>query len=189
MKNYSLKERAEFYAKAFPKFPPLRTDDRWLDSMWVMGNNYKGSGYYGSYPPAYNKRIMSLFPDAENVLHLFSGSLPKSDAYTRFDLKPELSDVSGNAEELSKYFKKGQFDLVLGDPPYSIEDAEHYGCALVSRNKVLKECVKVVKKNGYLVWMDQVLPMYRKLDWHLCGLIGMVRSTNHRFRVVSMVKE
>jgi hypothetical protein len=41
MENKTLKERVDLYSKAFPKFPPLRADDRWIDGMWIMGNNYK----------------------------------------------------------------------------------------------------------------------------------------------------
>jgi SAM-dependent methyltransferase len=187
MKNYSLKQRAEFYSKAFPKYPSLRVDERWIDSMWFMGNNYKGSGFYGSYPPGYVKRIMSLFPDAENILHLFSGSLPKSKKYTRFDINPKLCDVCGNAENLSKYFKK-KFDLILADTIYSKEDALHFGTPMINRNKTVKECVKVLRKGGYLIWLDQVLPMYRKIELLHCIAIGIIRSTNHRFRIVSGFK-
>jgi len=185
MKDLTPGERAELYHKAFPDFPPLRADERWLDGMWVMGNNYRGSGYYGAYPPQYLRRVMALFPDAERILHLFSGSLPPGQ-YVRFDAKE--GDVTGNAEQLSAYFQE-PFDLILADPPYSTEDANHYGLPMVNRNKVLKECERLLQKGGYLIWLDQVLPMFRKDRLHLCGLIGMVRSTNHRFRVASIFKK
>ena len=185
MENLSLVERAKLYNGTFPKFPPLRADERWLDGMWVMGNNYRGSGYYGSYPPQYLRRVMALFPDSERILHLFSGSLPPG-KYLRFDSKG--GDVTGNAEKLSGYFHE-QFDLILADPPYSTEDANHYGLPMVNRNKVLEECWCILEGGGYIVWLDQVLPMFRKDRLHLCGLIGMVRSTNHRFRVVSIFRK
>lgn len=188
MNDMKLRDRALLYSKAFPDYPPLRVDDRWLDGMWVMGNNYKGSGYYGAYPPTYLKRIMSLFPDAEHILHLFSGSLPKGD-YTRFDINPDLADIAGDAHKLSEYFNTGAFDLILADPPYSAEDAEHYGTAMVNRNKIVEQCEIVLASGGYLVWLDQVLPMFRKDILHLCGLIGIVRSTNHRFRVASIFRK
>ena len=184
-RGLTLVERAQCYSREFPDYPPLRADSRWLDGMWVMGNNYKGSGYYGSYPPTYLKRIMALFPDKKSVLHLFSGSLPPGE-YTRFDINPELGDVAGEAERLSEYFPDEGFDLILADPPYSEQDAKKYGVPLVNRNKVVKECAKLLINGGHLVWMDQVLPMFRKDTLHLCGLIGIVRSTNHRFRVVSI---
>lgn len=185
MKNLTLAERAELYHKAFPDFPPLRVDSRWIDGMWVLGNNYRGSGYYGAYPPQYLRRVMGLFPDAERVLHLFSGSLPPGN-YLRFDVKG--GDVTGDAEQLSTHFHEC-FDLILADPPYTAEDANHYGSPMVNRTKVLQECEAVLEHGGYIVWLDQVLPMFRKDQLHLCGLIGIVRSTNHRFRVTSIFKK
>lgn len=185
MKSYTLQERASFYATKFPKWPPLRVDTRWLDGMWIMGNNYQTSGYYGAYPHTYLDRITSLFPDAERVLHLFSGSMPAGN-YTRFDFKD--ADVNGDAEILTTYFPPNKFDLIYADPPYSVEDCEHYGCAMVNRNAVLAECSKVIEPGGYLVWLDQVLPMFRKIEFEMCGVIGMVKSTNHRFRVVTIFR-
>jgi len=189
MKNLELRHRAAFYKMSFPNWPPPRTDNRWLDGMWILGNDYKGSGYYGAYPPNYVKRIMSMFPDAENVLHLFSGSLPPGN-YIRLDSNPELKpDICYDAEKLSEVIEPGTFDLILADPPYSVEDAEHYGTPLISRNKVIKECAKILPVNGFLIWLDQVLPMFRKDELFLCGAIGIVRSTNHRFRVSSWFKK
>jgi hypothetical protein len=185
MNKHTLKERAQFYSDAFPKFPPLRTDDRWLDGVWVLGNDYKNkTRYYGTYPPQYLKRIVTLFPDATDVLHLFSGAMEPG-KYTRFDIRSEMfPDVLGNAEELSTHFSEGQFDLIFADPPYSQEDADHYGTGLVHRNVVFKECAKVLKKGGHLVWLDQVLPQFSKSQFHWYGLIAVQRSTNHRIRGV-----
>lgn len=189
MKPYSLIERAGFYAKAFPKWPAPRADDRWMDGMWIMGNNYKTSGYYGAFPHTYLERVNSMFPDAERVLHLFAGSLPKGN-YTRFDLTEEKSDgVWGNAEFLATHMAGRTFDLIHADPPYSIEDCEHYGCAMVNRNKVVQQCSRILEPGGYLVWLDQVLPMFKKEELSMVGVIGMVKSTNHRFRVVTIFRK
>ncbi len=188
MNNYTLKQRSNFYRDKFPDWPAPRTDDRWLDGMWILGQDYRGSGYYGSYPPNYMDRVMSMFPDAKNVLHLFSGSLPKSSKYTTFDIKRDSvvdPDCKGNAENLQDYFNKGRFDLILADPPYSEQDAERYGTCMVKRKKVFESCNKVLIKGGHLVWLDQIMPMYKKIEMHLWGVIGILRSTNHRFRVVS----
>jgi SAM-dependent methyltransferase len=187
---YTLVERATFYHAAFPKFPPLRADDRWLDGMWFLGQNYRGSGQiYGSYPPQYLRRVMALFPDFESGLHLFSGSLPPQDKFVRFDNL--RGDVNGDAERLSSYFDLSGgplFDLILADPPYSEEDCNHYGTPMVNRNTVLRECARVLRPDGFVVWLDQVLPMFKKTELHLCGAIGLVRSTNHRFRIVTIFR-
>jgi len=178
-------ERATLYNRTFPDYPPLVSTERWLYGVWVLGNNYQSKqGYYGEYPPAYLKRVTSLFPDCTSVLHLFSGSLTNKCTGIRFDSKNECKpDVVGNAEKLSNYFPP-MFDIIYADPPYSNEDANRYGQCLVNRNKVLNECHKVLVDNGFLVWLDQVLPMYRKTEFQLVGTIGLVRSTNHRVRMV-----
>jgi hypothetical protein len=183
-------ERAAFYHSACPDWPVPRTDDRWLDGIWVQGNNYQGTGYWGAYPPTYLKRITGLFPDAQRVLHLFSGSLPRG-PYTRFDRR-EGADVVGEAEQLASYFPDRRpdgsvFDLVLADPPYSTADALKYGApALVNRRKVFEGVHEILEPGGVLVWLDLILPMFAKTHWHLWGLIGLVGSTNHKVRLVSM---
>jgi hypothetical protein len=157
--------------------------------MWVLGNDYRGSSYYGAYPPNFLRRALTMFPDAQQVLHLFSGSLPADEQhrYVRFDCQGD-ADVIGDAHELSRYFQPDAFDLILADPAYSAEDSEHYGTPMITRNKVLAECAKVIQPGGFIIWLDQVLPMFRKRELHLCGAIGVVRSTNHRFRVAAFFR-
>jgi len=60
---------------------------------------------------------------------------------------------------------------------------------MVKRNTVLKQAYKVLKKGGHLVWLDQVLPQYRKIELKPVGYIGMVKSTNHRFRVITIFEK
>ena len=184
MKNYSLLERATLYNEAFPqyaKYAWLQASEYWLWGIWSIGNNYKGSGFYGSYPPRYLDRVMSMFPDAENILHLFSGSLYYGVKGDTLDINPTLSpSIVGDAHNLSSIV--GGYDLIIADPPYSAEDALHYGTPMVNRNKVVAECCKVLQKDGYLIWLDQTLPMYKKIELERCISIGVERSTNHRFR-------
>lgn len=184
-KTITLQQRAEFYNEAFPKYPPLVVADKWIYGMWMLGQNYKGSGYYGAFPPNYIKRIMSMFPDAKNILHLFSGSLDDTVQGDRFDINPDLEpDICGDAHELNKFVNK-QYDLILADPPYSEEDALHYGTCMIKRNIVFKECTKVLEKGGILIWLDQVCPQWRKNELEMFLTIGVIRSSQHRFRVVT----
>jgi hypothetical protein len=181
-------DRARLYNDAFARFPAVWSDKGWLMGQWNMGNNYQGSGYHGAYPPSYLKRVLAMFPEATAVLHLFSGSLPPG-PYTRVDLRNDVQqgvvpDVQADAHALP--FAPGAFDLILADPPYSGEDADHYGTPMVDRKRVFDQCVRVLPLGGYLVWLDMVHPMYRKTDLKLWGQIGIVRSTNHRYRLVTM---
>ena len=181
-------DRANMYNRRFADFPAVWADKGWLLGQWNLGNDYRGSGYYGAYPPAYLKRIQVMFPDAGRVMHLFSGSLPAG-PYVRLDRRLDQAanvqpDVCADAQMLP--FGAATFDLILADPPYSAEDANHYGTAMVSRASVFDECVRVLAPAGNLVWLDMIQPMYRKMELRLWGQIGIVRSTNHRYRLVTM---
>jgi len=79
------------------------------------------------------------------------------------------------------------YDLVLTDPPYSVEDADRYRTTMVKRNIVLS-ALRRVAPGTHIVWLDQVLPMYRKDAFAIEAVIGMVKSTNHRFRVVTIFR-
>jgi len=78
-----------------------------------------------------------------------------------------------------------RFDLILADPPYSPEDAEKYGVRMPNRREVTRALAQVCRPGGILVWLDVVWPQHRKEEWRTWGQIGLVRSTNHRVRLVS----
>jgi hypothetical protein len=107
----------------------------------------------------------------------------------------------------------GRFALVCADPPYSDADADRYGTRMVDRRRAMAALARVTAPGRFLVWLDCVWPMHRKdtwqtvgrvlLDelvddvplaedampedsWQVAGRIGLVRSTNHRVRLVSI---
>jgi len=77
----------------------------------------------------------------------------------------------------------------MADPPYSIEDAERYQATMVKRNKVMEALGRGLSAGCHVVWLDQVLPMFRKDQFAIEAVIGMVKSTNHRFRVVTIFRK
>lgn len=192
----TIRERAASYARTFPKFPPLvvSPDGRWLYGVWKIGQYYKGSGYYGSYPPGYLKRVAALFPELSSrmfwpgwrVLHCFSGSL-QSDCEVRgvrVDINATLGpDVCGDARRLP--FADDVFDLVLADTPYGPVHARRYGTSMPARLLVTRELARVTRSGGHLVWLDTKMPMYRKAEWHEWGNIGLWRSTANDIRGVT----
>lgn len=162
--------------------------DRRIVGTWIMGNNYQvKSEYYGGYPAGYLRRIKALFPDKNSVLHLFSGKVDKSILPGEtVDINPELSpDYLDDAQTL-EHVPLEKYDLVLADPPYSIEDANRYQTTMISRNRVMSALGSRLCAGCHVVWLDQVLPMYRKDQFNMEGVIGMVKSTNHRFRVITI---
>jgi hypothetical protein len=172
----------------FPRSLFLSQDGR-VVGTWIMGNDYRvQSGYYGGYPAGYLRRVRALFPDKSRVLHLFSGkvdlsALPGDTVDVNASLSPTYID---DAQTLAQVPLQ-RYDLVLADPPYSVEDAERYGTTMVRRNTVLK-ALQRVPSGAHVAWLDQVLPMYRKDAWAVEAVIGMVKSTNHRFRVLTVFR-
>lgn len=152
-----------------------------------MGNDYRvKSTYYGGYPAGYLRRVRALFPDKQSTLHLFSGKVdtlafPGKTVDIKAANNPDFVDDAQTLE----FVPLEQFDLVMADPPYSIEDCERYQTTMVKRNKVMAALGARLTPGCHVVWLDQVLPMYRKDQFSIEAVIGMVKSTNHRFRVMT----
>jgi len=172
----------------FPRSLFVSEDGR-VVGTWIMGNDYRvKSEYYGGYPAGYLRRIKALFPDKRRVLHLFSGKvdlavLPGDTVDINAELGPTYVD---DAQHLSGV-PLGHYDLVLADPPYSVEDADRYQTTMVKRNAVMA-ALRGLSPGTHVVWLDQVLPMYRKDAFAIDAVIGMVKSTNHRFRMVTVFR-
>lgn len=168
----------------------IAADGRVVGTM-VLGNDYRvKSQYYGGYPAGYLKRMRALFFDKKSVLHLCSGKvdltiLPGETVDINPELKPDYVD---DAQTLTKVPLE-KYDLVLTDTPYSAEDCEHYGTPMLNRNKVMQALATRMTPGAHVAFLDQVLPMYRKDQWRSEGYVGVVKSTNHRFRVVTIFRK
>lgn len=147
---------------------------------WIMGQNYRtASPMYGSYPNGYLKRVRTLFPDKTAALHLFSGRVDLT-AWPgdTLDIRPEMAPTYlCDAQQSLDGVPLGSYDIVLADPPYSVEDAERYRTSMVNRKKVLRRLADKCQAGTHVVWLDQLLPMHRRTEWDLVGVIGMVKST------------
>jgi len=181
--NYELETK-------FPKSLFVAGDGR-VVGTFIMGQNYRvKSKLYGGYPAGYLKRVKALFPDKQSVLHLFSG---KVDLVTFPGMTVDINagnmpDYVDDAQTL-EHVPVGAFDLILADPPYSVEDCDHYQTTMIKRNVVMRCLGSKAAPGTHVVWLDQVLPMYRKAEWKLEAVIGIVKSTNHRFRVMCVFKK
>ena len=183
-------ERIDHYARAtrFPKSLFVDPGGR-VVGTWIMGNDYRvQSAYYGGYPAGYLRRIRALFPDKRRALHLFSGRVDLG-AFPgdTVDINPALEPTYVDDAQTLTQVPLQQYDLVLADPPYSVEDAEHYQTTMVKRNVVMR-ALQRLPEGAHVVWLDQVLPMYRKDAFAIDAAIGMWKSTNHRFRGITIFR-
>lgn len=176
------------FETSFPCSLFVSPDGR-LVGTWIMGNDYRvKSQFYGGYPNTYLPRVRALFRDKTRVLHLFSGMVD-TEAFPgdTVDINPKLNPTYLDDGQKLEKVPLVNYDLVLCDPPYSVEDAEHYQTSMIKRNSVMRALARLTK-GAYVVWLDQVLPMWRKDTFDLIGIVGIVRSTNHRFRVMSVYR-
>lgn len=207
---YPPEDRVSAYSRAFPNRPGLIYSQGWITGTWAIGACYKNPNrLYGAYPHGYLDRIHSMFPDAKQVLHVFSGGLTYDaaqevrDRHSLMRVTPrppatdlELVDCKGPEDGRYPTWQGdvtampqewwARFDLILADPPYGKEEAKNYGTPMPSIPKVMKELRRVARLGGTLVWLDTQWPMHSKKDWKTYGHIGLVRSTNHKMRLISM---
>jgi len=179
-------ERIENYRREIRRAAYLGYEDGWCFGTWFLGNSWAvKSGYYGGYPAGYLKRVRALFPDKHRVLHLFSGLVDVEQfPGDTLDIRPEANPTYLCDAHTLEGVPVGDYDLILADPPYSAEDADHYGTPLVSRNKVVAALAPRMAPGAHLAWLDQAQPMYAKALLQPEAAIGIVRSTNHRIRML-----
>jgi hypothetical protein len=176
------------FETGYPDALFIAADGR-LVGTWIMGNDYRvKSEFYGGYPATYLARVQALFRDKKRTLHLFSGrvdieTFPGDTVDINDDLNPTYVDDAQTLERVPLE----DYDLVLADPPYSQEDADHYMTSTIKRNVVMRALARL-PAGAHVVWLDQVLPMWRKDTFDLAGCVGIVKSTNHRFRVMCIFR-
>lgn len=156
--------------------------------VWVIGAFFRNdAALYGAHPRSYLERVLALFPDVgESLLHACSGSLPPG-PYVRLDLNPaRAADIVGNVYDAPELLSGRRFRLITCDPPYSDADAVKYGTAMIDRQRAIAALAHVVEPGGHLVWLDQVWPVHNKTQFVTVGRIALIRSTNHRVRLISI---
>lgn len=167
-------------------YPPTVWSHGWIYGLWYCGTSWQKAIYYGQYPSTFVKRVLAMFPTSEyRMLHLCCGRCHIEGAVNvdRIHL-PEV-DIVAEAEALP--FDDDSFDVVLIDPPYSQADAEKYGAPkLLSSKKVMAECQRVLRRGGWLLWLDLRYPSFSRKKWRLAGLIGVVTGFMRATRVLSM---
>jgi hypothetical protein len=185
--------RAAHFAQTFPDHPaahPRIVTEQGHDVLyatWLIGNDYRNGGsYYGTFPPSFLNRLMALFPDADPSLTLqaFSGSLPEG-PYLRCDIRRE-AEFACEVEALPSLVKSPRFRLVIADPPYSKADAAKYRTKMINRGTVTRALAQITVPGGHLAWVDCVWPMHAKAQWTTVGRITIIRSTNHRVRLLTL---
>lgn len=172
----------------YPQSPFLGGDGRIVGTRITRNDCRATSPIYGSYPNGHLRRVRAPFPDKGSAPHPFTDRVdPGARPGDTPDVNPEtgptrLRDTRQNlgGAPLASY------DVVPPDPPYSVEAPERCSTTTVTRNKAPRRRPTGRRPGTRLLRPDRAPPIHRRADRAITGLIGTVRSTDHRFRPVTI---
>jgi len=186
----TIPERAINHNLRFKSNPPLAYNSRWITGYWYFFRS-KGDKYYGGYPNKYLDKVFSLFPDiqSERILHLFSGGLRNDVKGSRFDIKQVNDNIVGDVMNIDSMFTEKSFDLVIADPPYESKDFDRYKCKQFNKRIVVNDKIsKIVNSQGFLIWLDLLIPFHSSKIWSMVGLIGVAQGVGMRGRTMTILR-
>jgi SAM-dependent methyltransferase len=169
---------------AFPRYPATIDDKGWIYGVWYCGTSWERVKLHGQYPPTFLKRALALFPDADDVLHVPSGTVEHGITVDLIADDVRRPMIVADASALP--FRDESFDLVLSDPPYSSEDAARYSCPPWPQKRAISEAHRVLRPGGHLGVLHTFYPSYRRKDWNLIGLIAVVTGFQRATRIFSI---
>lgn len=123
---------------------------------WVLPRP-SWSRYPGGFPLHFEKKLLRLLGNPEEVLHPFGGmaefglrtDLLRDHPIERDDVRWRTPDALADAHALP--FRSDTFDCVICDPPYSEEEARRlYNTPAVNFRRYSEEAVRVVKPGGFV---------------------------------------
>ena len=162
--------------------------------VWLLARGAGSSGkpaYYGAFPSGFLRRAKDfLLAGAEGrICHLCSGAVQDPNS-TTVDIDPSVQpDYVGDAT--STPFMDNSFDAVLIDPPYTEEDARHYGdCPLPPLPALLKEACRIVKPGGKVGLLHLLVPRI-PVGYvpRYVALIAIITGSSQRIRVFTVLRK
>jgi SAM-dependent methyltransferase len=170
------------------RYPMTVRDKGWVYGVWYCGTAWDRVKLYGQYPPTFLARALALFPQAQDVLHIPSGTI-EGNGVTVDRMVDDVRKPMIVADAGALPFRGETFDLVLSDPPYSREDSAKYGCPPWPQKKAMAEAHRVLRVGGHLGVLHLRYPSYRRKDWELVGLIAVVTGFQRATRIFSLFEK
>ena len=109
----------------------------------------------GQYPYNYKEMIHNIFRVANNAIEVCSNSINGDSNLTTVDIRPDVNPkYVADGQDMSSIFQDEIFDSWYCDPPYNEVNAlKMYDTRLPSRQKLLKEGARVVKKGSLMFFL------------------------------------
>lgn len=173
---------------SFPRYPVTVMDKGWVYGTWYCPTAWMRTHFHGQYPLTYLKRVLALFPGAQDILHCPSGTITGPgvtvDLIQCDQRKPQFI-----ADATALPFQDGTFDIYISDPPYSRPDSAKYGTPPWKPRSAMDEARRVLKAGGYYCLLNTRYPSFRRIDWKFVGLIGVVTGANRVSGMLSIFQK
>lgn len=166
----SMEERCERYNTYCKKVPPLVVYKGCLYGHIPLSRTFKEGNREDGYVGGFMDRIYYLFPDARKVLHVAGYTETNHWHIQDFCTFDNIPALNGEYDLVFVYAVRGyHFIPKVGVFPY------------INRRKLIDKVLSIVKKKGFIVWIDYTMPFYNKNDLRAVGILSMGATPNARF--------
>lgn len=157
--------------------------------------------YYGAYPNGFLERAKALLGvnRKDRVLHVCGGAAKQYPAWAALCPNDWTLDLDErlNPDYLWDATKPlpggdGLWDGILCDPPYTLEDAEHYAVhtdLMPKPNALLRNALRSVRDGGRVGMLHYVLPQPPREGVKFVACVGVIVGFNNRMRVFSVFEK
>jgi hypothetical protein len=143
----------------------------------------------GSYPYNYKEMIQNIFGAADNAIEVCSNSIKNCYNLTTFDIRPDVNPkYVADGQDMSEFFEDEKFDRWYCDPPYNEANAlKMYDVRMPSRQKLLKEGARVIKKGSLMFFLlGAVNYQARPAEIERVGIIFITVVPNNEIRTLNI---
>jgi hypothetical protein len=109
----------------------------------------------GQYPYNYKEMLHNIFGVTNKFVEVCSNSIKGNRSLTTVDIRPETNpNYVADGQDMSALFQNETFDRWYCDPPYhEVNALNMYGTKMPSRQKLLKEGARVIKKGSLMFFL------------------------------------
>jgi hypothetical protein len=142
----------------------------------------------GQYPYHYKEMINNIFGPANNAIEVCSNSIEADNCLTTVDINPKTNPQYVADGQNMPMFQNEIFDRWYCDPPYNEVNAlKMYDTRMPSRQKLLKEGARVIKKDSLMFFLlGAINYQYCPKEIERIGIVFITIVPNNEIRTLNI---